>query len=546
MLLSLSVKNFILIDQLDLDLSRGLHVITGETGAGKSILLDAMLFCLGHNFSTDLIKKGSESCTVSLEVKVPESIIEYLKEHAIDHDGFLIIKRQQLTNNRKKIFINDQLVSQKLIEHLSSHLVEIHGQNTQSTLLNPSSHISIIDSYGNLDSMIKDLREIFRSWKTLESDLASIERERNEIEKEIDYLTFVTDELKALDVKEGEEKELADIRIEVQKQQKNRAIVKDIYDSLTNPSIDSQIIQAQKIINKQDKDGIFNDVIEHLDKSLFHLDESIKFLESKMNEDALNDIDTLEERLFAIRGIARKHNISPDQIPAYYTSSLEKLLHLQSKITMQSDLISKIEEIKKQYLDLASNLSAKRKIAAEELEEKITSELSFLKMENAIFKVSFKDLSINSATSLGLDQVRFIASTNPGTEMEEIHKIASGGELSRFMLAIKVALFDKFTKPTIIFDEVDTGIGGVVADAVGERLKFLSGASQVIVITHQPQVAGKATNHIFVFKKQGKDSTSTNAKILSDEEKLEEIARMISGQTITSISRKAAEELIQG
>lgn len=545
MLLSLSVRNFILIDQLDLDLSSGLHVITGETGSGKSILLDAILFCLGHNFDTDLIKKGSESCVVSLEIKVPKHLTEYLQENAIEHDGSIIIKRQLLTNNRKKIFINDQIVTQKLIEHISKNLLEIHGQNMQSTLLNTASHISVIDNYADLEIFTKELSEVFRELKALENQLIAIKKERKEVENEIDYLTFVVEELKTLNAKEGEEQELASLRIDMQKQEKNIALVNDIYEMLTSPAIDSQMLSAQKIIHRQDKDGLFNDVLENLDKSLLFLDEAIKILDSKIQNIEFNNIDSVEERLFAIRAIARKHNISAESLPAYYASSLEKLSGLNAKITEETSIEMQIEEVKKQYHSLAIILSTKRKEAALDLERKIMTELSFLKMENAIFKVDFKNLEIESASILGLDIVRFIASTNPGTDMEEIQKIASGGELSRFMLAIKVALFDKFTKPTIIFDEVDTGIGGMVADAVGERLRFLSGASQVLVITHQPQVAGKAHNHIYVFKTQEANRTFTRAKLLSDTEKLEEIARMISGQTITSISRKAAEELIK-
>lgn len=545
MLLSLSVRNFILIDQLDLDLSDGLHVITGETGSGKSILLDAILFCLGKNFDTDIIRKGSENCTVVLEIKVPIELEEYLKENAIEHDGSIIIKRQQSLNNRRKLFINDQTVTQKLVEHISKNLLEIHGQNMQTSLLNTASHISVIDSYGNLESEIKEISEVFRNLKSLENELRAIEKERSEIDKEIDYLTFVTEELRTLNVSEGEEKELSDRRIELQKQEKNTVLLKDIYDMLTTPAIDTQILSSQKIIHRQDKEGVFNEILENLDKSLFFLDEAIKSLDSKIQNIEINNIDSIEERLFAIRAIARKHNIPADTLPAYYSSSLERLTELNNKIIEASGLEHKILQAKKEYHHIAMDLSLKRKEAATLLETRIMEELSFLKMENAIFKVDFKTLDIDSGTTLGLDIVRFISSTNPGTDMEEIQKIASGGELSRFMLAIKVALFDKFTKPTIIFDEVDTGIGGIVADAVGERLRFLSGASQVFAITHQPQVAGKAHNHIFVFKTQHENTTYTHAKILSQDEKLEEIARMISGQTITSTSRKAAEELIK-
>lgn len=545
MLLSLSAKNFILIDQLDLDLSSGLHAITGETGAGKSILLDAILFCLGYKFDVGVIRNGEESCLVALEAKVPEALVEYLNENAIEHDGYIIIKRQQFANGRKKILVNDQIVTQKVVEILAEHLVEIHGQNSHSSLLNPSSHLEIIDSYGRLEEDRKQIASVFKEWQSKARQLEEIEKEKNYIEREIDYLSFIVNELQELNVKDGEEEELADQRSSMQRREKSRALVQDIFSALTDNPIDNQIITAQRIINRSDKDGLFADVLENLDQALIHLDDAIKTLESHLKNDEFIDIDSIEERLFAIRAIARKHNIAASEIPNFLKLSSEKLASFQSKIIAEESLKDDIAKLANEYTKLAIALSNKRKNTAKQLEAKIADELSYLKMGGAVFKTEFKELSLEKALSTGLDDVRFIASTNPGTSAAPIEKIASGGELSRFMLAIKVALFDKFTKPTIIFDEVDTGIGGMVADAVGERLKFLGKASQVIVITHQPQVAGKADNHIFVFKHHKDGSTFSKAHLLSREGKLEEIARMISGEKITDISREAAKELMR-
>jgi DNA repair protein RecN (Recombination protein N) len=545
MLLSLSAKNFILIEQLDLDLSTGLHAITGETGAGKSILLDAILFCLGYKFDTSVIRHGEECCIVALEVKVPAILNLILSENAIEHDGHIIIKRQQFTNGRKKIFVNDQIVTQKVIEQLAEHLVEIHGQNSHSSLLNPSAHLDIVDSYGKLEDKRAAISNIFKEWQAKERGLQEIEKERKFLEREIDYLSFVVNELQELDVKEGEEQELAALRIDMQLKEKSKVLVRDIYSALTDNPIDTQILAVGRIINRGDKDGLFSDVLESLEHALIHLDAATKTIESKMRDDEFIDVDAVEERLFAIRAIARKHNIAPDAIPSFFKASAADLAALQSKIIAEENLKEDIVRLSKEYASLAAKLSSERKSVALALEEKIAGELGYLKMGGAIFKIEFQNLSLDKALSSGLDGVRFIASTNPGTAAAPIEKIASGGELSRFMLAIKVALFDKFTKPTIIFDEVDTGIGGMVADAVGERLKFIGKASQVIVITHQPQVAGKADNHIFVFKSHKDNNTFSNAKHLSGEEKLEEIARMISGESITDVAREAAKELLR-
>ncbi|MBP7190586.1 MAG: DNA repair protein RecN [Rickettsiaceae bacterium] len=545
MLLSLSAKNFILIDKLDLDFSTGLHVITGETGAGKSILLDAILFCLGYKFDVGVIKKGTESCVVTLEAKVPESLVTILQENDIEHDGSILIKRQQFENGRKKISINDQIVTQKFLESIANQIVEIHGQNSHSALLDPSTHLQIVDSYGNLEQDRKEISQIFKEWKNLERCLEELSKEKHLIEREIDYLEFVVNEISILAVKEGEEEELATKRLELQKYEKSRNLLMDIHNSLTSPAIDSQIINTQKIINRQDKDGLFEELSKMLDEALVHIDEATNFLESKLRETEEGDIESVEERLFAIRDMARKHNIQASQVGKFLKESEEKLSILKEKVISEGNLIGEIEKLKKQYEKAALDLSKKRKSASENLENKIKSELSYLQMGNAVFKVDFKSLELENATTNGIDGIKFIASTNLGSDMASVEKIASGGELTRFMLAIKVALFDKFSKPTIIFDEVDTGIGGMVADSVGERLKFLSLASQVIAITHQPQVAGKADNHIFVHKYIKDGATSSMAKILSEEEKLEEIARMISGQKITHIAKEAARELIK-
>lgn len=545
MLLNLSAQNFILIDKLDLDLSEGLHVITGETGAGKSILLDAILFCLGYKFDVGVIKKGAESCTVTLEAKVPESISELLEENGIDHDGSIIIKRQQLANGRKKISVNDQIVTQKFLESIANGLVEIHGQNSHSALLDTSSHLHIVDSYGNLEQNRKELSQIFREWKSLERDLEELSKEKHLIESEIDYLEFVVNEISALAVKDGEEEELTALRLELQKREKSRNLLTEIHHTLTSPAIDSQIINTQRIINRQDKDGIFEDLSKILDQALVHMDEATNFLETMLRESQNDDIESVEERLFAIRDLARKHNISASQLSSFLKASEEKLALLKNKVISEGNLIEEIRKLQERYACTALTLSENRKLAAADLESKIKSELSYLKMGNALFKVDFKDLNLENATSHGIDTIKFVASTNLGSDMASVEKIASGGELTRFMLAIKVALFDKFTKPTIIFDEVDTGIGGMVADAVGERLKFLSLASQVLAITHQPQVAGKADNHIFVHKYTTAGATSSIAKMLSEHEKLEEIARMISGQQVTEIAKEAAKELLK-
>jgi len=545
MLRNLSARNFILIDQLDLDFASGFHVITGETGSGKSILLDAILFCLGQKFDVDIVRSGCESCVVSLEMDLNPQIEMLLTENAISYEDTLIIKRHQLVGGRKKFLINDQQVTQKLVEQVAEHLVEIHGQNTHSSsLLDISSHLKILDSYGGLDTTRDELANIFKSWQKCEKELQEIKRERDIVDREIDYLEFAVQEIRAMKIAPGEEAILAEKRSILQAQERNIKAIQDILYSITSPDLCDQILLAQKIIYKQIKDDSFKDILANFDQSLICLEEARNALEIKLRNLEPGNIEDVEERLFAIRAIARKHNVTIEELPNYLTQAEQKLVELMAKVHAEAGLVEQIHNMKEEYQIKAITLSAKRKLAAVELENKIALELAPLKMAFATLQVEFNTKSLENAASTGLDDIRFIASINPGSAPAPIDKIASGGELSRFMLAFKAVLFDKFTKATIIFDEIDTGIGGVVADAVGERLKFLGKVAQVISITHQPQVAGKANHHIFVSKKHENGMTFSSAKLLSYDKRVEEIARMISGQKVTEISRNAAKELI--
>ena len=545
MLRHLSVRNFVLIDSLDMDFGSGFHVITGETGSGKSLLLDAIFFCLGGKFDVSVVRQGEELCTVTLELDLPDVLRRILLENGIDAtDDALMIKRQQYSNNRKKFFINDQMVTQKFVEEISEYLIEIHGQHGVGALLNVSSHLEILDSYGNLVAQKSAVSTAFGQWKALQRALDEINKERDLIEREVDYLEFVVNELAAMNIKEGEEAALAEKRSQLQQQDKNNKVISDLLSALSAPDITSQIVSAQKVIYKQVKDDSFKDIIANLDQALLLLEEVKNTLEYKLSNLEQMNLEDIEERLFAIRAMARKHNIAPDELHQFLEDSKAKLATLKDKVENQHKLSNQIDNAQKSYQDLALTLSRKRQSTALELEQRVLKELAPLKMDGATLKIEFKQRSIDNAASSGMDDVRFIGSTNPGSALAPIDKIASGGELARFMLALKVVLFDKFTKPTIIFDEVDTGIGGMVADAVGERLKTLGSVAQVIAITHQPQVAGKADHHILASKQTVNGVTTSSAELLSRDARVEEVARMISGQKITDDSRKAAEVLV--
>lgn len=583
MLQSLSVKNFILIDELEIEFEKGLCVITGETGAGKSILLDAILFSLGNKFSDNVIKHGSDYCSVATTFTLNDDLKKLLEQFNIEYDQELLIKRIQKPNNRKKFLINDQVVTISTLQQVADYLFELHGQNSHTSLLSPSFHINILDDYGGLVNLRSELSKHFDILQTTTKEINKVTRDKDAIEQEIDYLTFVTKELEALDYQTGEEEKLVTIRHSLQNRDKEIQVIQDILSYLEVPEINKSINNAQRLINRNlQQNEEFASISLNLDDCYNSLEEARIKLQNIINNIDRNEfnLDEVEERLFKIRDIARKYNISCDKIPEFFDNSNQQLNALKNKINNVKILdINKLAEHKK-YFELAEALSCKRSISAKNLELAVQKELEQLKMEKAIFKVeiapknnpsnqtnnkNFAELNISEEfleetkqntegrtsqmllckMSDGIDNIRFVASTNPGMQLAPIDKIASGGELSRFMLALKTCLFDKSLKDIIIFDEIDTGIGGIVADKVGEKLKKLSSIAQVIVITHQPQVAGKADQHIIVNKLQLDETTKITVKSLNLQERQAELARMISGKSITDASLKAAKELLK-
>ncbi len=570
MLQSLSVKNFILIDEVEIEFETGLCVITGETGAGKSILLDAILFSLGGKFSDDIIKHGSDYCVVTTIFTLNDNLKKLLEQFDIEYDGELLIKRIQKLGNRKKFLINDQVVTQNTLQQIAGHLFELHGQNNHTSLLSPSSHLNILDNYGDLLDLKAELNKYYNIYQEITKETNKIQQGKEAIDREIGYLTFIIEELTSLDIQEGEEEKLVNIRRNLQNREKELRATEDILSYLENPNLSNLINSAQRLITRQlSNNEEFLVISANLDDCDTSLEEARIKLQNIINKFEANEfnIEEIEQRLFTLRAKARKYNISCDLIPQFLKNSKEQLKILKDQINNIKSLDSSRGEKYQEYFRLASILSQKRTFSAKKLEIAIKKELVQLKMEKTVFKVEIVSKSIvpkNNVSSSeleaknigekcdnqaviykdGIDNVRFLATTNPGMEPASIDKIASGGELSRFMLAVKTCLFDKLLVDTIIFDEIDTGIGGVVADKIGERLKNLSSLAQVIVITHQPQVAGKASQHILVSKTHYDRGTKVAIKTLNIDERQQEIARMISGKSITKASLIAAKELL--
>jgi DNA repair protein RecN (Recombination protein N) len=547
MLQNLSIQDFLLIEKLDLDFEDGFCVITGQTGAGKSILLDAILFALGSKASGEVVRANQEKAVVVLTFTRVEQAAEYLSEYDInlDPDDDIIIKRIQYANGRRKFLINDNLVTQKVASDLFDYLLEIHGQHNHTLLLKNSSHLEILDqSAGNIQ-LKKEVMGLYKLWQELHSELLTAAAEKEAIIKEIDYLSHMCHELRALDIKDGEEEELTEIKKRLQTREKEIKLIESILNDVEASNIVQIIAKAQRNISKSDNIEIYSNVNISLEEIYNKVEEAKSALTNILHSFDLSEhsLPEIEDRIYAIRSIARKHGYAVSELGNLMQQSSQRLIALEQKIKNSAELNDKVLTVKQEYLHKAQLLSENRRIAARGLEKKTTDELSMLDMKKALFVIEINSEEKNAGIN-GIDEVRFLASTNPGMPKAPIDKIASGGELSRFMLAFRTALFDKTTKKTIIFDEVDVGVSGSVADSVGERLKTLSTVAQVIVITHQPQVAGKANQHILVEKTQTIANTSVTARSLDLEERPHELARMISGKEITANSLAAAKELM--
>lgn len=558
MLESLSINNIVLIDKLNIHLDNGLCVLTGETGSGKSILLDALGLAIGYRSNSRLLRNGETMGSVIADFNITnnQNCKNLLNELGIDYDNNIIIRRILYNDGRSKAFINDIQVTQSFLQNVGETLVEIHGQNEQIGLLNSSNHREILDQFGNLLDKRNIISNIFEKMKTSKDKLEELLSKKDNIEKEKDYLKHIINEIEALNLQPNEEQELAEKRILMMNKEKVLNVLNEVKDSLEGQyNVDKGISSAQHTLSRgvrlgdnlleKDKNA-FEEIIENLEQASININE----VSSKIEEifDSLgfdnNTLESVEERLFAIRGLARKLNIQPDYILDLKVELEEKLSNLENQEVIIDDLEKEVKELKNNFLSNAKELSNSRKEVAKKLAEELMNELKPLKMEKTVFDVEFKELDENNWNKYGIDSVRFLASTNPGTPMNELSKIASGGELSRFMLALKVVLSKVNSVPTMIFDEIDTGISGAVAEAVGDRLKKLGQSLQVLVVTHHAQVASKGNYHIKVQKVQQNDKTNTNVIVLEGKDRINEIARMFSGEIITDDALKVAEKML--
>lgn len=569
MLKSLIINNIVLIDKAEIEFEKGLCILSGETGSGKSILLDALGLAIGFRSNSRLIGAHDNKSTVIAEfdISLNPQCQEILSTNEIinsQNPCQLIIRRVLSENISSKVFINDVPISVNLLAKIGESLVEIHGQHEQRGLLNSTNHLIILDEFASNQNLNKDLKKIYEELSKIDNQIADFAEKKSAIEREKDYLKHVINEINDAKIFENEEQILIQKKDHLIAKEKILNFIADIKNSLTEAS--SNLFQSQKILSrnhnlvenflKNESENFFA-LSEKTDIQLNDIEDSIKNLEQICKElnSSQDSKEEIEERLFLIRNLSRKFNCKVNDLEKLAEDSQIKLGTLNHEEKLSQDLIIKRQDYFEKYQKIAQDLSKKRKKSALELAKKVEDELEFLKMAGTKFLV---EISENKSSNVeeknspqsknyfpnGFERVIFKASLNKNN-FDEITKIASGGELSRFMLALKVALMNVNSVPTIIFDEIDTGISGSTSDAVGKRLKTLSQNAQILVVTHQPQIASKADSHLKISKSEIAGKVKTKIEILDKNSKINEIARMLSGEEISHEAISASKKLLE-
>ncbi|MFC0244424.1 DNA repair protein RecN [Falsochrobactrum ovis] len=552
MLSHLSIRDIVLIERLDIEFNAGLSVLTGETGAGKSILLDSLSLALGARGDAGLVRHGADQGQVTavfdLPLQHPARI--FLRDNGFDDDGDIILRRIQMGDGRTRVFINDQAASVALLRELGRRLVEIHGQHDDRALVDTNIHRSLLDAFGGLDGQADKVRELYKAWRDAENALNRQRAKVEAAEREGDYLRAAVEELTKLDPQPGEEDELAERRTTMMKSEKIAGDVNEAGELLSGhaspiPSLASLVRRLER--KAQEAPHLLDPVIESIDAALDNLGHAQDAIDHAMREIDFDPriLEQVEERLFALRAAARKYSVTVEGLPALRDKMDADLVDLDAGAEKLAQLEKHAVQTRDAYDLAARDLSDRRKEAAEHLKHAVMDELPSLKLERAEFIVQMT-VDPETRTAEGIDTVEYWVRTNPGTRAGPMMKVASGGELSRFLLALKVALADRGSAPTLVFDEIDTGVGGAVADAIGQRLARLSSRVQVLSVTHAPQVAARATTHFLISKSGTNDERmATSVRVMSFDERQEEIARMLAGASITQEARAAAERLLQ-
>jgi DNA repair protein RecN (Recombination protein N) len=554
MLTTLLIRDVVLIDRLDLGFQSALSVLTGETGAGKSILLDALGLALGARADSGLVRHGAEraSVTAAFEVETGHGATDILAEHDIDcEDGSLLLRRTLSADGRSRAYINDQPVSVSLLRAVGETLVEVHGQFESQGLLNEATHGLLLDAFGNLRSDVRRTADAHAAWREAAGKVTAAEENFAAARRDEDFLRHAVGELESLAPQVNEESELAQQRNLLRHGEKLIEAVNEAAEVLAEGrSVDGLLRAALAPIERAaDKaEGRLDAARAALERALAETTEATAEIDRLGGAIDLDpkSLEEVEERLFALRALARKHEVAVDDLAALAVTLAERLADLDAGGADLDRLRDAAAKAHAAYAVAAGKLSASRKAAATRFDRAVAAELPPLKLGEASFETAVELLSEESWGAEGCDRVSFQVATNPGVPAGPLSRVSSGGELARFMLALKVVLADSDAVPTLVFDEVDSGVGGSVAAAVGERLARLAETFQVLVVTHSPQVAARGAQHLRVSKTTAHPDVLTTVDTLPDGDRKEEIARMLAGAKVTNEARAAADSLLQG
>ena len=551
MLTALAIRDVVLIEALDLEFGSGLGVLTGETGAGKSILLDSLGLALGARADSGLVRNGSAqaSVTASFDLEPTHPAAIFLTENGLGTEPGepLIIRRQLKADGGSRAFINDQPASAGLLRELGALLVEIHGQHDDRGLINPRGHRALLDSFGRLETA-----KVTAAWQRWQAAAHALEQAREDLDnaaRDREWLDHAVQQLTAVDPQPGEEQALAEERSAMQKGARLAEDLNSVTAHLDgSEGALAELRQAARRLDRiAHEHSLLGEALAALDRAVIEASEGQEKLEAavlalRFDPDRL---DAVETRLFDIRALARKHRVDPDQLPALSVDLSEKLARIEAGDVGLAKLETEEKAARDAYEQAAAALSDARQAAAKRLDAAVAGELAPLKLDAARFRTAIVRLPDNQWSASGRDRVEFEIATNPGAPFAPLAKIASGGELSRFILALKVALAEEGAMTSMIFDEIDRGVGGAVASAIGERLARLADSAQLLVVTHSPQVAARADRHWLIAKSSVGTVTRTSVHALDESARREEIARMLSGAEITDEARAQASRLLE-
>lgn len=552
MLSRLSIRDVVLIKSLDLDLSLGLTTMTGETGAGKSILLDALGLAIGERAESRLVRQGASMADVTAVFDVPlghPSQTVMLENQLPVEDDCIIMRRTLNRDGKSKAYVNGTPVTAGLLRQIGHRLIEIQGQFDQHGLMNPATHIDILDIFANTQAIKAQVSTAHKNWQEAKHALDKAINSSEQAQAQEQVLQENLEELNALEPKLGEAKALEQQRNMVANTERTARAIHESYDAITNENgMEALLLRAIRTLehSKACAGGVLDDAYEALERALIEIQEALHALDTAGTtmENHSISLEAVDDRLFALRDAARKHGITPDDLPSLMDEMNASLAMMQGSQQFITQLQQAVDDSLGTYLKLSKTLSACRHSSAYLLCDAMNNELPHLRLDGAVFSVDIQPLPPYTYTPNGQDNVTFMVQMNAGASPSPLHKSASGGELSRLLLALKVCLAETSTEKTIVFDEIDHGVGGATAHAIGERLCQLGERFQVMTITHSPQVAAKGETHMKITKSTADDTTETHVNTLNETERREELARMLSGNEITAEARAAAKRLM--